>query len=246
MVYLSGVNNIVWINGTASDATTGIMTFMCNNSDFILEKAPTAGDPTYAYRNQTPVEGLVEVLINVTDYTSNTVEATLYFNVTSISAPTVTISAPPSNGLIFNVATMWINGTVDSGAVGHNISSIIIDHSAFTLVDDPTGLESGTFSFWNTSVLAEGAHSVNVTVVSTSSYSNYAIRTFSLDTSPPDLAEIVSPLIGANVSGSVTVDANATDVVRAARFGHCLATRVSGRSIRPAGIPQRSRMVTIP
>ncbi|RLB79510.1 MAG: hypothetical protein DRH17_13695, partial [Deltaproteobacteria bacterium] len=209
-IYLS-TSSTVWINGTTSDATTIVVSVKCNDSAFLLVKSPTVTDPSFAFRNQTAVSGLIQVLINSTDIVGNTQNVTLYFTVTTAPVPTVTITYPASDGLYLSLATIWINGTVTSGGGGHTISQMLINNPSFTIWDDPTGQESGVFSYYNSSPLADGAYTINVTAVNTLGLSDYALRSFTLDTIPPDSAVITSPPAGENVTGTITVVATATD-----------------------------------
>ena len=138
------------------------------------------------------VEGHSMFFLTVNDSAGNSVlvKRDIYCDRTN---PTVHITSP-MNGLVMNSASAtvtWTSGASISGVAYYNIS---IDGAA------PVKLSSSTLSYVIRG-LAEGNHTVAVTVVNNVNNQTTAVIAFSIDTIAPSLS-IISPTIDSYVNAS--------------------------------------------
>ena len=125
--------------------------------------------------------------------------------------PTVAITSPSPGANVSGTITVSANATDDVGVVGVQ----------FKLDGANLGAEdtAGPYSVsWNTTTAANGSHTLSAVArdAAGNTRTSAAVTvTVSNDTAPPTVA-ITSPGPGANVSGTITVSASATDNVAVA------------------------------
>jgi len=201
-------SDTIWINGTYSDATSGV-----NNSSLVVKidgTEVTGGTNTSGYYNYSATisslsEGSHSITVDVNDYAGNTGQGTSSFTVDR-SAPTFSIWTPTGNT---TDSTPWINATFGDGSgTGVNASATVLivngtDKTASTAVNNDTDI-----AYKVGSALADGTIAVNISITDYMGNTTWRNWTFVVDTVAPTLA-LDTPADDDNVSTS-TVWINGT------------------------------------
>ncbi|MHA1783978.1 MAG: beta strand repeat-containing protein, partial [Candidatus Helarchaeota archaeon] len=185
------VSGILWINGTVN-GTSSPLTLYFNDSrlDTIINPNGTFNG-SFALRNNTILpDGSFTLNLTVVDDVGLKSEqiVTVYIDNSVPTFSNININGKANNSAVSGTL-IWINGTVN--ATGSTITSISTNGS-FILIDDPTGLQVGDFSFRNNSAIS-GNYVINISTIDDVGYSNYVLIYFTVDNVAP-LIDITTPL----------------------------------------------------
>jgi len=189
----------VIINITATDANLDKAQLYLSGT--LAATWNTSGTHTYAWNTTTYTDGTYNIVLNVQDKAGNlaTTEITVKADNT---VPLAEIREPENQEFsrdIFNVIT-WVYD-VNLNAVQLEVNGSVID------TWDQNGLH---ISAWNTTALTDGVYIVKLIVYDTASNMIEKTVTITADNTPPSVS-IPSPISGAEISGTVNIQFNASD-----------------------------------
>lgn len=122
------------------------------------------------------------------------------------SAPSVTLTQPAEGATLTGTAAVQATASDDVG-----VTQVRFSVGALELGVDTNGADGWSAS-WNTSLSADGAHTVTATASDTAGQSTSDSNAVTVDNNAPTV-DVTSPAAGANVSGTVTLEASAADTV---------------------------------
>ncbi len=184
--------NTITITGFANGTASNIISVMINDSRFTLFINPAGSiSGVFEFRNNTFVtDGLISVLVNVTDSIGLTTTNNRWFYIDN-TAPTVIITDPASNGDFDTGNIISVSGNVDG--TGSNITSVLINDSRFTIFTDPSGTPSGAYEFRNNTIIVDGIISILVNVTDSTGLNTLTTRWFYIDNINPTI-QITTPM----------------------------------------------------
>ncbi len=191
--------NIFWVNGTANGTGSNIASVMINDSRFALNQNPTgslSGNFSF-YNNSYIPDGIITILVNVTDNAGLNTLDTVWFNIDNTN-PSISITYP-TNGQVVTGNNIWINGTANG--TGSNIASVMINDSRFIIDQNPVGSLSGNFSFYNNSYLPDGIIAIRVNITDTVGLTILDTVWFNIDNTNPTIF-ITYPINGQDIAGN--------------------------------------------
>ncbi|MEM2614496.1 MAG: hypothetical protein QXO15_09820 [Nitrososphaerota archaeon] len=113
--YSVGAGNRIWINGTASDSTTGVKSLTINNTKFTLVKF---ADTAFAFANITAIpDGKLAVKITAMDFAENMYSSEVMFYVDNSAPALISLRVRPTSAatdLYRRGDSFYMSGTVNS------------------------------------------------------------------------------------------------------------------------------------
>ncbi|UCG70299.1 MAG: hypothetical protein JSV09_04585 [Thermoplasmata archaeon] len=197
--YSSQSGNTISVSGLADGAGVPIQDVSINNSEFTLSISPIGSvSGSFQFTNNTPIpNGIITLVINITDITSDSVLITIIFVVDNL-LPIVLITSP-TPGVALDLTLINVTGTANG--TFSNIISIQINDSRFNInpLIDPTNSTFGTFAFTNITSLS-GLVILQITVIDNASLSGFLIIQFYVDTIDPSVST-TNVLTGGAIGG---------------------------------------------
>ena len=222
----------VWINGTYTDATSGV-----NTSSLVVKVNGTAvsGGTTggtilsgyYNYSIALP-DGSHNVTVDVSDYAGNAAtQVTRDFKVDTV-APTFTAYTPTDNSNIAD-KTPWVNAKFADAGTGVNASATTIKVNGTVVTADES--TSANVTYECPTALDDGTIPVNVSITDYTGNTTWRNWTFVVDTVAPALGTLDTPTEDQNVSTStVWINGTYTDATSGVNTSS-LVVKVNGTAV---------------
>ncbi len=204
------MTNVPVISGDLSDATAGIdkdsFQIFLNGVDVTL--LDTATETHFSFMPTTPLANTSHtVLVRVEDIAGNLFETTFQFNVLVDFIPPVISNIQPIDGSAVNTDTPTISADFTDGMSGINPASAVILLGGSDVTSQANVTVTG-FSFVSAS-LADGSHSLSISVNDANGNNATTQTSFTVDTSaPPVLDPIGDKTIDLGTSLTINLTAN--------------------------------------
>ena len=245
----------VWINGTYTDATSGVNTgSLVVNVDGSAVSGSTGGTISSGYYNYSATlpDGSHNVTVDVNDYAGNVAtQVTRDFKVDTV-APSFNVYTPTDNSNVTD-NTPWVNATFTDAGTGVNASATTIKVNGTVVTAGES--TSAKVAYLFPTALDDGTILVNVSITDYMGNTTWGNWTFVVDTVKPTLA-LDLPTADQNVSTStVWINGTYTDATSGVNTSSLVVkvngTAVSGGTISSgsynysATLPDGSHNVTV-
>jgi hypothetical protein len=200
---------VMWLEGSIAASKTYTLTL--GGKAMGSTTTSSNGPVSMPYDTKMVVDGSQPLMATVKDSSSNTGGSTTNVTVKNgiVTPPTPALTAAftsPASGSTVNGSTM----------VGMSVSGSTAVSKTFRLAVDGTVVSTQTVSgttassTWNTAGVANGSHSLSLTVQDSAGGSATATLSLTVANTVPITAAFTSPAAGATVSGSTTVGMSTT------------------------------------
>jgi len=200
----STVSGTVWVNVWVEGAAAGSKSYtMTVGSTTLWSQSSTDTHVTLPWTTTSTPNGVQTVAVSVRDATGNTGRGTVTVNVQNGASPlTASITAPASGATVGG--TVNVAMAASGGATPYTYALKIDGASVFTTTSSSA---SATFA-WNTSTVADGSHTLALTVTDGAGTTASASRTVAVAnaTSGTLSVALTTPAAGSTVSGTVWVN----------------------------------------
>ena len=131
-------------------------------------------------------------------------------------APAAAVTNPVDLSTVSGSVTVQVDATDTEDVAGSLTVEVSIDGGAFTAAAW-NGATSRYELVWDTTLETDGAHTVDARATDSKAQTTNATQvSVTVDNTVPDMVDITNPVDASTVSGSVTVQVDATDVIAAA------------------------------
>ncbi|HEX2437031.1 MAG TPA: Ig-like domain-containing protein [Methylomirabilota bacterium] len=200
----STVSGTVWVNVWVEGAAAGSNSYrMTVGSTTLWTQSSTATHVTLPWTTTSTPNGVQTLAVNVSDATGNTGRGTVTVNVQNGATPlTASITSPASGATVGG--TVNVAMAASGGTPPYTYALKIDGTSAFT-----TTSSSGSATFaWNTSAVADGSHTLVLTVTDGAGTTASSSRTVTIANATSGTLDVAltTPAAGATVSGTVWVN----------------------------------------
>ncbi len=202
------VSGTINVQATASD-DQGVMKVDFFDGATLIGTDTNGGDGWSSSWNTTAVaEGSHTLKATATDTANQTSSSTISVTVDNLdNPPSVSITSPSNGASVSGTISVQANASDDRG-----VTKVEFFDGATSIGVDTTAGDGWSAS-WNTTSASDGSHSLTAVATDTGSHTTtsaaVSVTVDNLD-NPPSVS-ITSPSNGASVSGTITIQANASD-----------------------------------
>ena len=203
---VSGTNwAVIWLSG--SSGTSNVYTLSVGAQVVGTQTTSSTGPVSIPWDTRTVPNGTQPLTASARDATGNTGSTTNSVIVQNGPSPLTASFTSPAAGATVSGSSVAIGMAASGGSPAYTYRLTIDGTQAFTLTTSAT---TASYS-WNTMGLANGTHTLALTVTDTAGASATATRSVTVQNGgTPPVASFTSPAAGATVTGTIPVNMSVT------------------------------------
>ena len=172
----------------------------------VFQTTTSTTTSSFSWNTTTYVNGGHSLGLTVTDSRGNATSATRIVNTQNGPQPLAASFTAPAAGATVGGTAVTIGMAASGGTAPYTYRLTVDGTQVFTTTTSTT---AASFS-WNSTTVANGAHTLGLTVTDSAAHSATATRAITVQQGTPLTAAFTSPAAGATVSGTVTVGMSAS------------------------------------
>jgi hypothetical protein len=203
---VSGTNwAVIWVSGTSG--TSNVYTLSVGAQVVGTQTTSSTGPVSIPWDTTRVPQGTQTLTASVRDATGNTGSSSVTVTVQNGSLPlSASFTSPAAGATITRGSTVSIGMAASGGSPAYTYRLTIDGTQVFTTTTSAT---TASFS-WNTTGVAAGSHTLDLTVSDTAGGSSTATRSVTVTAGTPPTAAFTAPAAGATVQGTVAVNMSAS------------------------------------
>ncbi|HEV8584730.1 MAG TPA: Ig-like domain-containing protein [Methylomirabilota bacterium] len=197
---------VMWVDGTSGSSNTFTLTLAGRAMG--TQTTSSRGPVSMPYDTRLVASGPQPLTATVRDATGATGSTTITVNVNNAPPPppiTAAFTSPAAGATV--TGTVTVDMSVSGSTAASKTFRLSVDGGVVS-----TQTTSGTTASypWNTVGLANGTHTLSLTVTDSNNASSTVARSVTVQNAVPLAASITAPANGATVAGTVTISASAS------------------------------------